>query len=108
MGLVFKSGGRGASIFEFSTRKKIVNEVSIVDYHTGAVVLDAIVNQDEEAILQARKRPRALDGEDSVEDYDQRLVELRHRRAIYKWWSSSQNRITRCAFNRQDHSRKQD
>jgi hypothetical protein len=68
---------------EFSTRKKIVYEVSIVDYHTGAVVLDAIVNQNEEAILQARKRPRALDGEDSVEDYDQCLIELRHRRAIY-------------------------
>lgn len=68
---------------EFSTRKKIVYEVSIVDYHTGAVVLDAIVNRDEEAILQARKRPRALDGEDSVEDYDQRLIELRHRRAVY-------------------------
>jgi hypothetical protein len=42
-----------------------------VEYHTGAVVLDALVKQDKEAIIQAGKQPRALDGEDSVEGYDQ-------------------------------------
>jgi hypothetical protein len=68
---------------EFSTRKKLVYEIAIVEYHTGAVVLDALVKQDKEAIVQAGKRSRALDGEDSVEDYDQRLIELLHRRAVY-------------------------
>jgi len=34
-------------------------------------------------IDQAGKRPRSLDGEDSVEDYDQRLIELLHRRAVH-------------------------
>jgi hypothetical protein len=64
-------------------RKRLVYEIAIVEYHTGAVVLDALVKQDKEAIIQAGKRPRALDGEDSVEDYDQRLIELLHRRAVY-------------------------
>jgi len=62
-----------------------------VEYHTGAVVLDALVKQDKEAIVQAGKRPRALDGEDSVEDYDQRLIELLHRRTVYN--SSRRTRI---------------
>lgn len=64
---------------EFSTRKKLVYEVAIVEYHTGAVVLNTLVNQDKEAITRAGKRPRALDGGNSVEDYDQRLIELLHR-----------------------------
>lgn len=63
---------------EFSARKKIDYEMSIVDYHTGGVILDAVVKQEEEAILEARKQPQALGGEDSVEGYDQSLIELRH------------------------------
>ena len=31
---------------EFSTRKKIVYEMAIVEYHTGAVVLDTLAKQE--------------------------------------------------------------
>lgn len=54
-----------------------------MEYHTGAVVLDTLVKQEKDVIDKAGKRPRALDGEDSVEDHDQRLIELLHRRAVY-------------------------
>jgi hypothetical protein len=30
---------------EFSTRKKLVYEIAIVEYHTGGVVLDTLVKQ---------------------------------------------------------------
>jgi hypothetical protein len=68
---------------EFSTRKKIVYEIAVVEYHTGAVVLDTLVKQEKEVIVQAEKLPRALDGEDSVEDHNLRRIELLHRRAVY-------------------------
>lgn len=68
---------------EFSTRKKIVYEIAILEYHTGAVVLDTLVKQEKEVIVQAEKLPRALDGEDTVEDHNLRRIELLHRRAVY-------------------------
>jgi len=46
-----------------------------VEYHTGAVVLDALVKQDKEAIIQAGKRPRALDGEDITYELLSHIVE---------------------------------
>jgi len=63
---------------EFATRKKVVHEVSRVNHHTGVVALDALVKQSEYETL-GRRRPHPLDGEDSVDNYGQRLIERFHR-----------------------------